>query len=63
MDNSTFFTGTLPGQGDSWQSPEALLKSSYQNPTFDIHRVYVSGALAGTEQLVIEAARFADSGN
>jgi len=62
VDNSTFFAGSLPGQGDSWQSPEALLKSSFQDPTYDIHRVYVTGALAGTEQLLIENARFADSG-
>lgn len=62
LDNSLFFTGTLPGEGDSWQSPEALIKSSFQDPEYDLHRVYVSGALAGTEQLLIETARFGDSG-
>jgi hypothetical protein len=62
VDNSTFYTGTLPGRPDSWQSHEALLKTSYQDPGHDIHRVYVTGAVAGTEQLVIENARFPDSG-
>ena len=63
VDNSTFFTGNLPGRGTSWQSPEALLKSSFQDPETDIHRVYVTGALAGTEQLMIETARSGDTGN
>ena len=63
IDNAQLLTGSFPGRGDSWQSPEALLKSSVQDPTFDIHRVYVTGALAGTEQLMIETARFGDTGN
>jgi len=63
IDTDTFFPGNRQGRGDSWQSPETLLKSSYQDPDYDIHRVYVSGALAGTEQLMIETARFANSGN
>ena len=62
-DNATFFTGNLPGSAYSWHSPEALLKSSNQDPGFDIHRIYVSGGLAGTEQLMIENARFGDTGN
>ncbi|VUX55293.1 protein of unknown function [uncultured Woeseiaceae bacterium] len=63
IDNGQFLAGSFPGTGDSWQSPEALLKSSFQDPEFDIHRVYVTGALAGTEQLMIETARFGDTGN
>jgi hypothetical protein len=62
VDNSTFFAGSLPGRGDTWQSPEALLKSSFQDPGWDLHRVFVSGGLAGTEQLLIENARFPDTG-
>ena len=55
----------MPGGGYSWQSPEALLKNTFQGmetELFDIHRIYVSGALAGTEQLVIENARNPDTG-
>jgi hypothetical protein len=64
-DESTFYTGTRPSGGYSWQSPDAMLKDSYQRrdtSIFDIHRVYFSGGLAGTEQLVIESASGADTG-
>lgn len=63
LDNNNFFTGDVPGRPDSWQSPDAFLKSSFQDPGYNINRVYVSGALAGTEQLMVETARFGDSGN
>lgn len=63
VDNSTFFGGNSPGSGSSWQSPDALLKSSFQAPGYDILRVYVSGGLAGTEQVLVESARFGDTGH
>jgi hypothetical protein len=63
VDSGQFLIGTFSGAGDSWQSSEALLKISFLDPEWDIHRVYVTGALAGTEQLVIENARFGDTGN
>ena len=63
-DKSTLsYNGSLPGGGWTWQSPEALLKLAYQGDgVFNIHRFYVSGALAGTEQLVIENAINPDAG-
>jgi hypothetical protein len=65
-DESTLsYDGTAPGGGYSWQSPEALLKNTYhgrETGLFDIHRIYVSGALAGTEQLVLENAVNPDTG-
>lgn len=64
-DESTLsYNGTIPGGGYSWQSPEALLKNTFQGwetELNDIHRIYVSGALAGTEQLVIENAKNPDT--
>lgn len=62
IDHVNFFTGSLSGASDAWQSADALLKSSFQDPEYDIHRIYVSGALAGTEQLMIETARSANTG-
>jgi hypothetical protein len=65
-DESTLsYTGTMPGGPYSWQSPDTLLRGTFQGletELFDIHRIYLSGALAGTEQLVIENASNPDSG-
>ena len=53
----------LNGTGrDSWQSPEAFLTSRLVKRHYNIYRRYVTGALAGTEQLLIEDGRFADTG-
>jgi len=67
-DESTLsHTTTMPQGGYSWQSPNALLRGTYVNREtgnlFDIHRIYLSGALAGTEQLVVENAGGPDTGN
>ena len=70
QDESTLsFDVTMPQGGYSWQSPDALLRGTYVSPAnretdeiFDIHRLYISGALAGTEQLVIENAGGPDTG-
>ena len=62
----TFFSGSRPSGGWVWQSPEAMLKDSFQGrdtELFDIHRLYFSGALAGTEQLMIENSRVVDIGH
>jgi len=67
-DESTFnfYTWDLPHGAYHWESPEALLMDSYQQRIrpglFDIRRIYVSGALAGTVQLVLEHAEGADTG-
>jgi len=65
-DQSTLsYNVTMPEGGLSWQSPEAFLRGTYQSEKtwlFDIHRIYLSGALAGTEQLMIENARGPDTG-
>jgi len=53
-DESTLsYDGTMPGGPYSWQSPEALLRGTFQGretELFDVHRIYLSGALAGTVQ-------------
>jgi hypothetical protein len=62
LDTGTFFTGTVPGRSDSWQSPDALIRSSFGKKDYDLYRTYVSGDIWGTEELLIETARFADGG-
>jgi len=56
---------TMPHGGFSLQSPDAMLRGTFQGretELFDIHRIYLSGALAGTEQIIIENARNPDTG-
>jgi hypothetical protein len=52
----------LHGGGDSWQSPDSLLFSLLGKRHYDIYRRYITGELAGTEQLLVENARGADTG-
>lgn len=58
----TFFSPNIHGGGDSWQSPDAILTSTYARRGYDIYRRYIAGPLAGTEELLIENARGADTG-
>ena len=61
----TVISSFLHGGGDSWQSPDALLSSlpaSKGSFHYNIYRRNISGVDAGTEQLLIEWARGADSG-
>jgi hypothetical protein len=50
------------GNAESWQSPDSYLFSRRGKRHYDIYRVYVSDGLADTEELLIENARFADTG-
>ena len=59
LGTSTFVAGNLHGGGDSWQSPDTLLKSTLGKRHYDIYRHDVTD---GTEQLLIENARGADTG-
>ncbi|MEE8306348.1 MAG: hypothetical protein V3R81_03725 [Gammaproteobacteria bacterium] len=62
LDTNMFFPPSSPA-ASSWQTPEALLRNSSRDHDHDLYRSYVTGALAGTEQLVIETAGGADTGN
>jgi hypothetical protein len=62
LESDTFFSGNAPGRSDTWQSPDALIRSSFKKRDYDLYRTYVSGPSWGTEELLIETARFADSG-
>ena len=64
VDTTVFAAGT---GGNSWQTPEALLghgRATSHHHTWqnNIYRIYVSGALAGTNQLLIENGRDPDTG-
>ena len=48
--------------GDSWQSSDALLFSRLGKRHYDIYRRYIAGPFSGTEELLIENARGADTG-
>ncbi len=53
------------GNARSWESPDSYLfdrLAPQGRGRYNIYRIYVSGALAGTEVLLIETARFADTG-
>jgi hypothetical protein len=56
--SSIFFSPNGHGGGDSWQSPDAILTSTYGKRQYDIYRRF----LDGTEELLIENARNADTG-
>ncbi len=48
--------------GDSWQTSDALLFSRLGKRHYDIYRRYIAGPDSGTEELLIENARGADTG-
>ncbi|VUX55289.1 exported protein of unknown function [uncultured Woeseiaceae bacterium] len=53
------------GNAKSWESPDSYLfdrLSQQGRGRYNIYRVYVSGGLADTEELLIETARHADTG-
>ena len=53
------------GDAESWESPDSYLfdrLAQQGRGKYNIYRVYVSGGLADTEVLLIETARFADTG-
>jgi hypothetical protein len=56
--SSTFYSPNGHGGGDSWQSPDAILTSTYSRRRYDIFRRNSDG----TEELLIEKARGADTG-
>lgn len=58
----TILSSYLHEGGDSWQSPDALLFSRLVKRHYDIYQRYITGEFAGTEQLLIENGRGADTG-
>jgi len=50
-------------RGTSWQSASTYLTSNRGKRQHDIYRRYVTGMLAGTEELLIENGRGPDTGN
>jgi hypothetical protein len=60
--DETFFSPNLHGGGDSWQTPDAILSSTLSKRHHQIWRRYVDGPMAGTEEVLIERARTADTG-
>ena len=51
------------GNANSWQSPDAYLFSGREKRHYNIYRLYVSGGVADTKELIIENGRHADTGH
>jgi hypothetical protein len=66
LDGTTFFAAFNHGGGDFWQTPDAIVTSDQNRSIdplrYDLFRRHVAGALAGTDELLIENARGADNG-